>query len=209
MGGLFTRDIKNNFQLKLSKHMKKTIQIIINLFFVISLSGCGTMQAIDGSKSHSWNIEVKNSKVPLDLEWRSSPDFEGAITLEHVDGCENYRFFVGSGFFNNKIEQVHTEFIDMKTLPWYPVDQEQKANELLGPCDFLVFQKGLGSEAAVSINIVNSKFETVKEYQLERRESVPLKDWPMLFVAALIDIPVILITTPFVILGAPFWYFSQ
>tara|TARA_R110002072_G_scaffold302600_1_gene486523 strand:- start:910 stop:1479 length:570 start_codon:yes stop_codon:yes gene_type:complete len=189
--------------------MKLIFALFIIIQFMFVLTGCGTMQAIDGSKSHSWNVEVKASQVLLGLDWRSLPDFEGSIVLEEIDSCTNYRFYSGAGFFNNKTQELQYSFKDLKPLPWYPVEQVQKANELLGPCDFFVFQKGFGSDGATKIQVVNEKFETVKSYQLERRESVPLKDWPFVSLAFLIDIPVVIITAPLVIIGAPFWYFSE
>lgn len=189
--------------------MKHFFPLIIIFHSLFLLTGCGTMQAIDSSKSHSSNVEVKTSEALLGLDWRSLPDFEGSISLEEIDGCENYRFFAGGGFFNNKTQELQYSFKDLTRIPWYPVEQVQKANELLGPCDFFVFQKGSASDGAVQINVVNEKFETVTSYQLERRESVPLKDWPFVSLAFLIDIPVVIITTPLVIISAPFWYLSE
>ena len=88
--------------------------------------------------------------------------------------------------------------------PWYPVERKQKADELMLECDFLVFEQGGSSEEAVRLNFVNNRFETVLSYQLEQRQSVPYRNWPMIALAVLVDIPVVLITAPLVIVGYPF-----
>lgn len=174
------------------------------LVCVLLLSGCGTIQTVSNAKNHVGNVELRVNEAGLSLEYRSSPKYSGTIPSPVFGSCTDPRFFVGAGFFNTQLEQVKSEFLDVRPMPWYPAHRKQKATELLSKCDILVFEEPMTSSQAVRLNFVNNLDETLSTYQLERRDSVPLKDWPTVSLAALFDIPLVVISAPFIVLALPF-----
>lgn len=183
----------------------------VNLLLVCTLllSGCGTIQSVSNAKNHVGNVDLRVNEAGSSLEYRSSPGYRGAIPSPVFGSCTDPRFFVGAGFFNTQIEQVKNEFLDVSPMPWYPARRKQKAAELLSQCDILVFEEPMSSSQAVRLNFVNNRDETLLTYQLERRDSVPLKDWPTVSLAALFDIPLVLISAPFIVLSLPFMLFED
>lgn len=182
---------------------------LFGMLCILLLSGCGTIQALSEIESHTRNIELRLNPENSMLEWQSLPDFMGEIALDKITPCKQARFFVGAGFLNNDLEEIKGQFLDLNPSPWYPKRSKEKANDLLTTCDILIFEQHADSNKAVSFNFVNNKFESVYTFQMSQRDSIPIQEWPYLSLAVLVDIPVVIITTPLVVVGYPLFLMKE
>lgn len=180
-------------RLKLLLHVRSTIYTLL----VISVGGCATFENIDKIKHHYGNVEVKLVVSPdsgKHIEWRSAPDYGGSIPADTP--CE------------------YLVFSSRKTLRALPTDwsrlvnfQSDSISELIQntsaqsdklKCYRVVYaQVNCRHNSLCSgdhhINVANINGELLSTTPLQTRKSVPAREWPLLTLVAIVEVPVVIV----------------
>lgn len=186
-------------------------QKILILLFALVTSGCATTGTLNDIRFHTENIEISikdNSNV---LEWESRPDFNGDFQVTQRDGCKENKFYLFPSSFGDDLIRLTKNKVDLPPEPSPHKDILLKYTERLNQCDYFVAEKwtcrgNCFRTAPMDIVVIDMYGEIVHTVALTEREDIPLKYWPELAGAGVIDGFLGILAAPFVIVGAPiFW----
>jgi len=189
-------------------------QQVLILLLVLVTSGCATTGTLKDIRFHTGNIEISfkdNSNV---LEWESRPDFHGDFEVTQRNNCKEYKFYLFPSSFSGDLSRITTNKVDLTPEPSPHKDILLKYTERLNHCDYFVAEKwtcrgNCFRTAPMNIVVIDVNGDIVHTVALTEREDIPLKYWPELTGAGVVDGLLGILAAPFVIVGAPIYWLDD
>lgn len=175
-------------------------KLLVILLFVCVFTGCTTMQSIGRIKNHNGNMEAKVGSNSETLDWQSVPDYSDSVSLPKVPDCNETNYYISSGFWNRSLVPLDTEYADIQIKPYKSMLSKLLSG--LKSCDVLIIAKHacVGNcvpDSPVSIEFINQNGNVLYSFSPPKRENIPLRNWPELALAGIIDLPFVLLALPF------------
>ncbi len=172
------------------------------LLIVILSTACTTQRTLSLIENHAGNMEVKAITESQTLLWASSPDFEGQQKLPKLGGCEQTNYSVFGGFTGKALRSVEGQYRGVSRKP----DEEKMSSylESVGDCDlvFVENRECWGTcklDSPVMIEAIDKQGTVKHSFSPEPREDIPAWDWPAVIGSAILDIPLALLSLPWLL----------
>lgn len=188
-------------------------QKIFLLLFVLISSGCATTGTLKDIRFHTENIEILVRDKNTVVEWESPPDYKGEFEATWENQCKDNHYYLFPSSLGDNLSEITNNKVDLVPEPSPNKDILLKYTAYLKQCEFFIAEKwtcrgNRFRDAPMDIVVINKNGEIVHSISLPEREGVPIKYWPELAGAGLIDgllgilmVPVVIIGTPFYLIG--------
>jgi len=179
---------------------------VISLFLIIN--GCATTGTLKDIRFHTGNIEVSVNEDNTAIEWESSPDYQGTIPSTWDSECSSTQYFLFPSSLNSKPPEILQNKVNLSREASPRKEEVIKYTSLLNTCDFFIAEKwtcrgNCFREAPMVIVVLNNQGEVVSSTVLPEREEIPIKYWPELAAAGLVDGLLGILMLPIAIIAAP------
>ncbi len=184
-------------------------QKVFLLLLVLISTGCATTGTLKDIQFHTENIEISVRDNNTVVEWESPPDYKGEFDAIWESECKAKHYYLFPNSLSDDLSEITNNKVDLVSEPSPNKDVLIKYTELLNQCEFFIAEKwtcrgNCFREAPMDIVVINSNGDVVHSISLPEREGIPIKYWPELAAAGLIDGLLGILMLPVAIIAAPF-----
>lgn len=190
------------------------IKLVAIICLTFQIYGCATIGVINHAKYHVDDVEVSIAVDPSGqrmLQWQSQPGYSGNLPTQQ--SCKYFmpsepRF--GSWITTKTMVEINSQFVNLQpTNPKHIATLISEFNKIPDDaCRFLVYGEincwgNASCSKPFTIHVVNNVGDPIESFVLPERNGMPVRKWPYLALAAVVDTVVIVATVGVMIIAAP------